>query len=103
MKLLPILLATLFASSTFSQEVPVAITTKPGKFQIGINFSPDYCERILKNDEESSSAKFFLDYMKKFDSGKLGYSTGINLSYNVSSMFVVETGLQYSNKGYATE
>jgi hypothetical protein len=70
---------------------------------IGINFSPDYSFRSLKSFDGSSDVGFVIQSRDGIEIAKLGYTTGINLCYNLSPKLGVETGLQYSNKGYQTK
>lgn len=79
------LTSLLFALLTFSavaQELP-----QHGKFKFGVNFSPEYSHR---------TPYFF------WDRYKIGYTTGINSIYQLNNRIALETGLQYSNKGYQT-
>jgi hypothetical protein len=72
------------------------------RIQIGINFSPDYCYRILKSDD-SENADLVTALRDKNETVKLGYTTGLNLVYNFNKRFGVEIGAQFSNKGYRTK
>ena len=36
------------------------------------------------------------------EKAKPGYTTGLKVAFNFSSMFALETGVQYANKGYKT-
>ncbi len=70
---------------------------------IGINISPDYCNRILNS---SSSGIFYSDFISTRDNietYKIGYTYGINICYNISKKVGFEAGLQYSTKGYSTK
>jgi hypothetical protein len=98
-----ILLLTFFLPTiSFGQDTT---TTKNRRFFIGVNFSPDYCYRnIAKNDNSISSdqwahIKNILDsiYIPNF-----GYTTGLNFYYQIKKRLSIETGIQYSRKGYKT-
>ncbi len=76
------LLLALLTFSAVAQEQP-----QLGKFKFGVNFSPDYCHR---------TPYFFLDR------SKMGFTTGVNTIYQLNNRIALETGLQYSNKGFQT-
>lgn len=67
-------------------------------FLIGASFSPEYSYRTLTgiNDE-------LVNFRNKNEIGKFGYTTGISIISNVSKLFGIEIGIQYSNKGYQTK
>ncbi len=73
------------------------------KLKIGINFSPDYCYRILKVDSTNNHTKSLMNYRNETEIPKISFSTSINLLYQFSNNFELETGLQYSNNGYRTK
>lgn len=78
---------------------------KERKFFIGVNFSPDYCYRtITQNDNSISSEEW--TYIKNFEDSvykpTFGYTTGFNFYYQLKKRFSIETGIQYSRKGYQT-
>ena len=80
-------------------------STKSRKFFIGVNFSPDYCYRSLtKNDASISRDQW--SFIKNLEDSiykpTFGYTTGINFYYQITKRLFVETGIQYSQKGYMT-
>ena len=79
-KSLTALLLTFLSFSAVAQA-------QPGNIQFGVNFSPEYSHR---------TPYFFLDR------SKMGFTTGINSIYQLNNRIALETGLQYSNKGYQT-
>ncbi len=90
------LLIVLASFTVYAQEAKTG-----SKFSIGFNFSPDYSFRTIKNNGSGLDPAF-----TNWDSlqiGKLGYTTGLNISYKLTNIVVFETGLQYSNKGYRTK
>lgn len=99
MKHLTLFLLVLTAFSSYGQEV-----TPPNfkRFQIGINYSQDVCYRILQNNDGSAMSDLVIDSRNDLEIAKFGYTSGLNICYNISSFLGVETGLQYSNKGYQT-
>ncbi len=70
------------------------------KFQIGINYSPDYNYRCLTLYKENHDSKIDKEIRNKYETAKYGYTTGILISLAIHSKLAFTTGLQYSNKGY---
>lgn len=70
---------------------------------IGFNFSPDYSFRTLKNNDGSSSSDLVITNRNDIELAKLGYTTGLNVIFDFSQKIGLETGIQYSNKGYKTK
>ncbi|TND08370.1 MAG: hypothetical protein FD123_2166 [Bacteroidetes bacterium] len=85
-----------FAQDTTKTKAPAAFK----RLLTGANISADYCYRILGNNDGSSSSAMIMDTRNSFERPKLGYTGGVNLCYNFSGHFGIETGVQYSNKGY---
>lgn len=73
------------------------------KIFIGFNFSPDYDFRTLKNNDGGSSADLVIQLSNKSETGKFGYTTGLNACFNFTKRLGFETGIQYSDKGYQTK
>jgi hypothetical protein len=69
------------------------------KLSIGFNFSPDYSYRTL-NNSGSSSTDIVVTSRNNLEVAKFGYTTGLNICFNLSKTIEFETGIQYSNKGY---
>lgn len=108
MKRLPPLLFVLFFSfSLFSQNDSTDHSKRDGKWEIGINFSPDYSYRILKSTGIVSGNFFYnqkinddlADSLNSIEKGKPAFTAGISLSYSFSKNFSLLTGLYYSDKG----
>ncbi len=70
---------------------------------IGFNFSPGYDCRTLKNNGDGSFADEVIKIRNKGETGKSGYSTGLNFCLAITKLFSFKTGIQYSNKGYQTK
>lgn len=62
------------------------------RFQIGIIASPDFCYRSLTPQS--------IYQLYRNNSPKIGYTLGANVCYNFFKSIGLETGVQYSNKGY---
>ena len=71
------------------------------RFLIGINISPDYCYRTLESTTGSSISNSIIDWRNESEEFKIGYTAGLNFCYNISKNFGIESGVQYSNKGFA--
>ncbi len=101
---LPLLLCCIFTLLCFSALAQNPTEAKsPKSFHnllIGFNFSPDYAYRKLKNNDGSTSSQIVIDSRNNSETAKLGFSTGLSFCYNLTKHFGLETGIQYSNKGY---
>lgn len=104
MKLITFLLTTAITANLFGQEEQKE--TPPAEFpkvQIGINFSPDFCFRTLKNNDPNSLNDYIFKSRNERETGKLGYTTGLNVIFNLKKNIGIEAGIQFSNKGYQTK
>ncbi len=72
------------------------------KFQVGINVSPDYSFRVLKNNDGSAYSNDVIKSRNSYEVPKLSYTAGLDLTYNFKKHIGIEIGIQYSNKGYQT-
>lgn len=86
---------TIFTSNVRGQN-----HTEFEKIQLGVNFSPDFNYRVLRMKEEGQLAEYLLNHRNAYESAKLSVTTGINLLYNLNPIMGIETGIQYSNKGF---
>lgn len=102
LKPLPLIAAILFSLPSPGQDtLTLKGTTEFKRLSIGVNISPDYCYRTLKNNNGSATSDLIIDLREESEGPKLGYTAGINAGYNFSKKWGVEMGIQYSNKGYA--
>lgn len=76
--------------------------TETSGFQLGIHFSPDVCYRTLQNFDGSAMSEVILQQRNENETLKLGYTFGINTLFNLNKHVALETGINYSNKGYQT-
>lgn len=98
MKQLLVLISTLVSLTVQGQS------TKPlQKIFIGFNFSPDYGFRALKNNDGNPSTDIVINSRNDIEVAKLGYTAGLNACFNFSQLVGLETGIQFSNKGYKTK
>lgn len=77
-------------------------TTQTPKLLIGVSVSPDICFRTLTNNNNNANNDWIINSRNDRESPKFSYSTGFSVCYNKTSHWGIETGLQYSNKGYST-
>lgn len=104
MKYLILFLLTLTAFSSYGQDKTKETPTADFKrVQIGINVSPDVCFRTLKNNDGSWSSDLVVDQRNIMETVKVGYTAGLNVCFNIKKFVGLETGIQYSNKGYQTK
>jgi len=87
MKAITFLLSIVLTANLFGQETT---TAEFKKIQLGINISPDYCFRTLNNGSSID------------ETGKLGYTAGLNMNYNFNKNIGIGLGIHYSIKGYKT-
>lgn len=62
----------------------------------GISFSPDYAYRALNSDNKSD----FVGLTNDYEFPRFGFTTGVITAYKISNKFSLESGLQFSDKGY---
>jgi hypothetical protein len=98
MKQLLILITTLATLTVKGQD-----KNPPQKILIGFNFSPDYSSRTLKNNDGSPSSDLVINSRNDNEVAKFGFTTGLNVCFNFSQLVGLETGIQFSNKGYKTK
>lgn len=94
-----VLIQTVCFSFT-SDSTKTIDSTKVKKFELGISFSPDYCFRKLKAEQES---QWIADSRDSIEVAKFGYTTGIDLAYNLNSKFNIQTGVLFSDGGERTK
>lgn len=70
------------------------------RVQIGISISSDICFRTLKNNGGNSFTDIIIKQRNKDETVKAGYTTGLNVCFNIKKFVGIETGIQYSNKGF---
>jgi len=101
MKRLTTLLASIISLTAFGQDtLKTKGATEFKRMMFGVNSSPDYCYRTLKNNGGNAMASTVFDIRNSSEEYKIGYTAGLNACYNFSERFGIELGVQYSNKGY---
>ena len=98
MKRLLILVSALASLTVLGQG-----TNPAQKISIGFNFSPDYSFRTIKNNDGSPSSNLVIKNRNDIEVAKFGYTTGLTVCFNFSKLVGIETGIQFSNKGYKTK
>jgi hypothetical protein len=101
MKRLITIAAIMISFPSFGQESSKAVNTADfNRLSFGINISPDYCFRTLKNNDGSSTSAMIIAERNKHELFKIGYTAGLNVCYNISRKAAIGLGVQYSNKGF---
>lgn len=98
MKRLFVFITTFISLSVLGQD-----KNPTQKILIGFNFSPDYGSRTLKNNDGSSSSNLVIKSRNDIEVAKFGFTTGLNVCFNLSQLVELETGIQFSNKGFKTK
>ena len=91
-----LLIAFLASYTLYAQEASTG-----SKVSIGFNFSPDYNFRTAKITDKVPDPGF--ESWEDKQIGKFGYTTGLTMFFKLSDRMELETGLQYSDKGYQTK
>lgn len=76
---------------------------EPGKFQVGITFSPDLGYRILSNNGGGQTAAWLIDARNEEETFKPGFTAGLNLCFRINNYLGLETGVHYASRGYQTK
>jgi hypothetical protein len=71
-------------------------------FLLGFNFFPSYSYRALKNNDGSSSSDLVIKNRNDIEIAKFGYAAAVNILFDFRQGIGLETGVQYSSKGYKT-
>jgi hypothetical protein len=101
MKKVIIFMLTLISLNSYGQDNTA--TTDFKRVQIGVNVSTDIAYRTLQNNEGSQSMAHRIDSYNDIEIPKISYTAGANVSFNINKLLSLETGVQYSNKGYQTK
>ena len=104
MKTLPILVLSVLTINLYGQQKKIKSSSSAfNKIQLGVNFSSDINYRTLKNEGENSSTDIVLKARNENEIPKFGYTGGVSIGLNFNRFIGIETGIQYSNKGYQTK
>ncbi|MES2397169.1 MAG: outer membrane beta-barrel protein [Bacteroidota bacterium] len=69
---------------------------------IGYTVSPDYCYRTVTSDG-SASMNNIVTFRNENEVPQFGITSGFNVAYFFTKHFSIETGINYSNRGYRTK
>jgi hypothetical protein len=75
-------------------------TSSDTKISVGLNFSPEICYRTLKDNSGNSNINNLIDLKNKWEEPGFGFTTGVNVRYHISQIFLIEGALQYLNFKY---
>lgn len=78
-------------------------STVSKKLKLGVIFAPEYSYRKLSVAKKDESIAFIIPLRNKNESALIGYTLGINAIYNLSKHLNLESGVNYSVKGYKTD
>ena len=67
---------------------------------MGISFSPEYCYRILKPQED---VKWISEGRDSLEIGKFGYTSGLALEYKINEKLHIATGIYFTDGGERTK
>lgn len=89
-------------TSVYSFAQPEKQDVKFKRFAIGVNASPDFNYRTLHNIEKKPEQDWnkHKDQMNQMFAPRLGFSAGGHVLYYLTRDMYIETGAQYSFKGY---
>lgn len=73
---------------------------KYNNFKLGLSVAPSFSSRYLKAE---SDAQANADYFDSIEMPHLGYSLGLNLGYQISKRFSINSGLLFSNKAQGSK
>jgi len=100
MKKIVALLALISVVRGLAQNQADTSSGKKHKILIGASFSPNYCYRTLINNGGGSITSSAISFRNSYEIPKYGYSTGINLFYELTSHIEFGAGFSYSNIGF---
>lgn len=101
-------LSVFFLSIQSQHSVAQDSTSSNRKFQLGVFFSPDVCYRTLESNGEvpildTEYNERLISMRNEREVPKISFTSGINIGFQVSPTFGIETGIHYSNKGFSTK
>jgi len=100
MKILFSILCITLSYTSFSQE---SHSVNTSRFRIGIIAQPNIAYRRLLKIENDDFLDLIITDRNKREIPKLGYNFGLNTEFKIANHFKLETGVNYSNKGYRTK
>lgn len=70
------------------------------KFQVSLNASPDYCYHFLEYNYGDEPTLQFIEERNSLEKPKLGFTSGVGISFNLNKKLGFELGFQFARKGY---
>ncbi len=100
--ILVIALINLLSTSTLEAQTEDETSSllKKRSFEIGLNFSGDLAYRKLSTSLPSELTDYQISQKNKEEKPIFGFQTGVGLVYNFNSHIGIETGIQYTRRGY---
>lgn len=90
--------AVILGASIVAQAQGV-VARKPGKWALGVSFSPDYSYRRLIIDRDDPKRREYAEELDAQDKPILGVTAGFNIQRKLGKNFSLETGLLFSQQG----
>ncbi len=104
MKRLSTIAAMILSLGSFGQDnFKPKVSSDFNRLLFGVNISSDCCYRTLSQNDGSDVVLFITNSRNKREAAKMGYTAGFNICYNISGNFGIESGVQYTNKGYSSK
>jgi Outer membrane protein beta-barrel domain len=104
MKRMLLILPVLTALMAYGQQPKKGKRPASGtRFAVGAGFSPDICNRTLRNTDGSASSAGIIDIRNAGEIAKPGYTAGLHVIINPQKRLQASAGIRYSNKGYTTK
>ena len=97
MKKIILLIILLTLSRKITSQTASSSDDKERKFSIGIVGSPDYSYRILNSRSEYD---YEVTNRNNYQAPRISYTAGISFTWQINKRIALETGAQYSDKGY---
>jgi len=99
MKHFALFILLLFSLNIFGQQKETTGKTFK-RFQIGVSFSPDICYRSIKNHDGGAVLDTIIKNRKQNEIPRFGYHAGVDFCLNFTKWLSVQSGVQFSMKGY---
>jgi hypothetical protein len=88
--------------ASYSLSAQDSTNTNFKHWAVGFTVSPDYCYRTLTSDGSVGSASV-ISLRNGSEQAQYGITSGFNVCYFFKKHFLIETGINYSDKSYSTK
>ncbi len=102
MRFITLILSVIIVIQGFGQTV-APIKPKQNRIKIGVIYSPEINYRTLKSNGLDSNNYWLVDFNNSNDRPKFGQTFGVDVLFQLSKSFSIETGVQYTNRGFQTK